>query len=89
MGRLDIMLSVCLCARFQGSPNESHLKAIKKIIKSVKHTTDFGLWYLKQSHFDLSAYTNSNFVGSESDMRSTTGASFFLGSCLVSWMCNK
>lgn len=85
----DIMLSVCLCARFQASPMELHLKVVKKIIKYVKHTTNFGLWYLKQTHFDLCAYTDSDFAGSKSDGKSTSGACFFLGSCFLSWMCKK
>lgn len=56
--RPDIMLSVCLCARFQDSSMESNLKVVKKINKHVKHITNFGLWYSKKTHFDLSAYTN-------------------------------
>lgn len=43
--RFDIMLSISLCAKFQASTKESHLKMVKKIIKYVKHTTNFGLWY--------------------------------------------
>jgi hypothetical protein len=36
--RLDVMFSVCMCARFQASPRESHLKAIKRILRYLKHT---------------------------------------------------
>lgn len=39
--RPDIILSVCLCARFQPNPMESHLKVVKKIIKCAKQTTNF------------------------------------------------
>jgi len=51
--RLDIMLSVCLCARFQANPKESHLTAIKRIFKYLLGTKDLGLWYLKRSCFEL------------------------------------
>lgn len=57
----DIMLRVCLCARVQASSMESHLKVLKKIIKYVKHTTNFGLWLSKQTHFDHSAYTDLDY----------------------------
>ena len=36
--RPDDMFSVCMCARFQASPRESHLKAIKRILRYLKHT---------------------------------------------------
>ena len=45
--RPDIMHSVCLCARYQSQPKETHLKAVKRIIRYVKHTSDYGLFYLK------------------------------------------
>ena len=43
--RPDIMFSVCLCARFQSCPKESHLCLVKSIIRYVKGTLDLGLWY--------------------------------------------
>jgi hypothetical protein len=41
--RLDVMFSVCMCARFQASPRESHLKATKRILRYLKHTENVGL----------------------------------------------
>ena len=41
--RPDVMFSVCMCARFQSSPRESHLKATKRILRYLKHTQDVGL----------------------------------------------
>ena len=43
--RPDIMFAVCLCARFQANPKESHMKALKRILKYVKGTQKLGLWY--------------------------------------------
>ena len=51
--RPDIMFSVCLCTRFQISPKESHLHAIKWIIRYVKGTLNFELYYPKYASFDL------------------------------------
>jgi hypothetical protein len=36
--RPDVMFSVCMCARFQASPRESHLKATKRILRYLKYT---------------------------------------------------
>jgi hypothetical protein len=43
--RTDIMLSVCMCARFQANPKEIHLRAVKRIMRYLVCTTKFGLWY--------------------------------------------
>ncbi|GJY05259.1 uncharacterized mitochondrial protein-like protein [Tanacetum coccineum] len=48
-----------------------------------------GIWYLKDSPFDLVAYTDSDYVGSSLDRKSTTGGCQFLGCRLISWMCKK
>ena len=40
--RPDVMFSVCMCARFQSSPRESHLKATKRILRYLKHTPNVG-----------------------------------------------
>ena len=45
--RPDVMFSACMCARFQSSPRESHLKATKRILRYLKHTPNVGLWYPK------------------------------------------
>ena len=45
--RSDIMLSVCMCARFQAAPKECHLVAIKRILRYLIHTPTLGLWYPK------------------------------------------
>jgi hypothetical protein len=51
--RQDIMLSVCMCARFQSDPKECHLVAVKRILRYLVHMACFGIWYPKGSTFDL------------------------------------
>jgi hypothetical protein len=51
--QLDIMLFVCICARFQANPKEVHLRAVKRIMRYLVYTPRFGLWYPKGSTFDL------------------------------------
>src|SRR5438105_14277347 len=45
--RPDIMLSVCMCARFQAAPKECHLVVVKRILRYLIHTPTLGLWYPK------------------------------------------
>jgi hypothetical protein len=87
--RLDIMLSVCMCATFQSDPKECHLVAIKRILRYLVSTPCFGIWYLKGSTFDLIGYSNSNNAGSKVDRKSTSGTCQFLGRSLVSWSSKK
>ncbi|GJZ10040.1 putative ribonuclease H-like domain-containing protein [Tanacetum coccineum] len=61
--RPDIMFVVCACARFQVSPKVSHLHAVKRIFRYLKGQPKLGLWYPKDSPFDLEAYTDSDYVG--------------------------
>ena len=61
--RPDVMISVCMCAIFQASPRESHLKATKRILRYLKHTQNVSLWYPKGAKFELVGYSDSDYVG--------------------------
>ena len=87
--RLDIMLRVCLCARYQANPMESHLIVVKRIIKYLKGTTNVGLWYLKGTSLNLTGFLNSYFASCKLDWKNTNGTCHLLGSSLVSWNCKK
>jgi hypothetical protein len=87
--RPDIMLSVCMCARFQADPKEVHLRAVKRIIRYLVYTPKFGLWYPKGSTFDLIGYSDANWTGCKIDRKSTLGTCQFLGRSLVSWVSKK
>ena len=87
--RPDIVLSVCLCARYQANPKESHLIVVKRIINYLKGTTNDGLWYPKGTSLNLIGFSDSNSVGCKLDRKSRTGTCHFLGSYLVSWNCKK
>ena len=71
--RPDIMFSVCMCAHFQANPKESHLSAIKRILRYLKHTPSIGLWYPKDASFTLLGYSDSDFAGCRVDRKSTSG----------------
>jgi len=83
------MFVVCLCARFQANPKESHLKAAKRVLKYLKGTTNVGLWYPSHSSIHLIGYSDSDFDGCKLDQKSTSGTCHLLGSSLISWHSKK
>ncbi|CAH9083075.1 unnamed protein product [Cuscuta europaea] len=87
--RPDIVFSTCLCARFQANPKESHLTAVRRILRYLKGTVNLGLWYPKHSGFDLVGYSDADFAGCRMDRKSTSGAVQFLGDKLVCWSSKK
>ncbi|GJR71506.1 putative ribonuclease H-like domain-containing protein [Tanacetum coccineum] len=87
--RPDIMFAVSACSRHQVTPLTSHLNAVKKIFKYLKGHPKLGLWYPKDSPFQLEAYSDSDYAGSHGDRKSTTGGCQFLGRRLISWQCKK
>jgi hypothetical protein len=87
--RPDIMLSVCMCARFQADPKEVHLRVVKRIMRYLVYTPKFGLWYPKGSTFDLIGYSDADWAGCKIDRKRTSGTCQFLGRSLVSWASKK
>ncbi|GJV03065.1 putative ribonuclease H-like domain-containing protein [Tanacetum coccineum] len=87
--RPDIMFVVCACARFQVTPKTSHLHDVKRIFRYLKGQPKLGLWYPRDSPFDLEAFSDSDYAGASLDRKSTTGGCQFLGKRLISWQCKK
>jgi len=85
--RPNIMFSVCLCARFQSNPKESHFTATKRILKYPQGTTNVGLWYQSEVSLNLVGY--SDFAGCKIDRKSTSGTCHLLVSSLISWHSKK
>ncbi|KAI3685594.1 hypothetical protein L6452_34843 [Arctium lappa] len=83
--RPDIMFLVCVCARFQVNPKQSHFQAVKRIFRYLKSQPRLGLWYPHDSPFDLLAYSDSDLGGANLDRKSTSGGCQFLGARLVAW----
>ncbi|KAK6151664.1 hypothetical protein DH2020_014299 [Rehmannia glutinosa] len=87
--RPDILHVVCLCARFQSNPKESHMSAVKRIFRYLKGTIQYGLFYPKNENFSLKGYSDSDDAGNIHDRKSTSRSCQFLGDCLVSWFSKK
>jgi hypothetical protein len=84
-----VMQAIGHVARFQAEPKESHVLAVKRIFRYLKGTEEFGLWYPKGKDLSLIAYIDADWASCIDDQRSTSGAGFYLGECLVSWVRKK
>ncbi|GJW41024.1 putative ribonuclease H-like domain-containing protein [Tanacetum coccineum] len=71
------------------NPKVSHLLAMKRIFKYLKSKPNLGLWYPRESPFDLEAFSDSDYGVSNLDRKSITGGCQFLGQRLISWQCKK
>nr|GEV71129.1 integrase, catalytic region, zinc finger, CCHC-type, peptidase aspartic, catalytic [Tanacetum cinerariifolium] len=88
--RPDIMLATCCCARSQAKLTEKHLTAVKRIFWYLKDTIHMGLWYSKETGFELTAFLDSDHAGCLDSRKSTSGGIQFLGGDkLVSWSSKK
>ncbi|GJV07788.1 putative ribonuclease H-like domain-containing protein [Tanacetum coccineum] len=87
--QIIMFASLVACSRHKVTPLTSHLNAVKKIFKYLKGQPNLGLWYPKDSPFQLEAYSDSDYAGSHGDRKSTTGGCQFLGRRLISWQCKK
>ena len=85
----DIAFGVGICSRFQSNPKVSHLNAIKRILKYVSGTNDYGLFYSKESNMSLARYSYADWAGNADDRKRTIGGCFYVGANLVIWMSKK
>ncbi|GKB09860.1 retrovirus-related pol polyprotein from transposon TNT 1-94 [Tanacetum coccineum] len=88
--RPDIVHATCYCARYQAKPTEKHLTAVKRIFWYLKDSINMGLWYPKDTGFELTAFSDSDHAGCLDSRKSTSGGIQFLGGDkLVSWSSKK
>nr|GEX33016.1 retrovirus-related Pol polyprotein from transposon TNT 1-94 [Tanacetum cinerariifolium] len=88
--RPDIKYATCYCARYQAKPTEKHLTAVKRIFRYLKDTIHMGLWYPKDTGFELTAFSYSDHAGCLDSRKSTSsGIQFLGGDKLVSWSSKK
>nr|GEY76393.1 putative ribonuclease H-like domain-containing protein [Tanacetum cinerariifolium] len=87
--RPDIVHTTCLCARYQAKPTEKHLKEVKRIFCYLRGTVNTGLWYSKDSGFELTRFLDADYTGCKDTFKSISGGAQFLGEKLVSWSSKK
>nr|GEV72685.1 uncharacterized mitochondrial protein AtMg00810-like [Tanacetum cinerariifolium] len=87
--RPDIVHATCLCARYQAKPTEKHLKKVKRIFRYLWGIVNTGLWYMKDSGFELTGFSDADYAGCKDTFKSTSGGAQFLGKKMVSWSSKK
>nr|GEY19795.1 uncharacterized mitochondrial protein AtMg00810-like [Tanacetum cinerariifolium] len=81
--RPDIVHATCLCARYQAKPIEKHLNEVKRIFHYLRGTINTGLWYTKDSGFELTGFLDADYAGCKDTFKSTFGGAQFLGEKLI------
>ncbi|KAL5843259.1 hypothetical protein ACOSQ4_009217 [Xanthoceras sorbifolium] len=84
--RPDILYTVGLVSRYMENPTTTHFKAAKRILRYIKGTIDFGLFYSISNDYKLVGYSDSDWGGDIDDRKSTSGLVFFMGNTAFTWM---
>jgi hypothetical protein len=87
--RTDICFVVNTLSQYLVEPRLVHLAVAKHVMRYLKGALDYGLCYTRYCDFKLYGYTDSDWVGSDSDRKSTSGCCFSLGSTMTSWHSKK
>ncbi|GJS52620.1 retrovirus-related pol polyprotein from transposon TNT 1-94 [Tanacetum coccineum] len=88
--RPNIVHETRYCTRYQARPTENHLKEVKRIFRYLKNTIHIGLWYPKDTGFELTTFSDSDHAGCLDTCKSTSdGIQFLGGDKLVSWLSKK
>lgn len=89
--RPDIAYAVGLASRFMEAPNNEHWAAVKRIIRYISGTVNYGCKFVGGNYSDMGllGYTDNDYGGDLVHRKSTTGVAFFLGSNLVTWTSQK
>ena len=83
--RPDLTYAVQQVCLHMHDPRESHLAALKRLLRYVRGTVDLGLVLHRSSSAELVVYINADWAGCPDTRRSTSGYAVFLGGNLVSW----
>ncbi|KAG8483480.1 hypothetical protein CXB51_023157 [Gossypium anomalum] len=87
--RPDIMFAVSLLSRFMHYYNEDHFRAAKRVLRYIKGTLSYGMYYNNARKLRLIGYTDSDWAGSKDDLKNTSGYAFTLGSAMFCWSSKK
>ncbi|GAU21703.1 hypothetical protein TSUD_242750, partial [Trifolium subterraneum] len=89
MSLVDITFVVGVCARYQAELKISYLTQVKRTLKYVNGTCDYGIMYTHGESTTLIGYCDADWAGSADDRKGTSGACFFLDNNLTSWFSKK
>jgi len=83
--RPDLAAAIGVVSRFLEHPGRPHWEAVKRILRYVQHTLDYGLVYKRQGSLESVGFTDADFAGCLDSRKSTTGWVFMLGGAAISW----
>ncbi|GJT56908.1 integrase, catalytic region, zinc finger, CCHC-type containing protein [Tanacetum coccineum] len=89
MDESDSMSTPMATARLDARPTVKHLKEVKRIFRYLRQSYNMGLWYPKDSGFELITYSDADHAWCHDDCKNTLGGLQFLGEKLVSWSSKK
>ena len=70
-------------------PRANHLLLVKRVLRYIRGTTDYGLTLYRRTSNKLLAYSDADWAGCPDTRRSTSGYCVFLGANLVSWSAKR
>ncbi|XP_039017071.1 uncharacterized mitochondrial protein AtMg00810-like [Hibiscus syriacus] len=88
--RPDLSLSVGKVAEFMHAPRVTHFAAVKRILRYLASTVNYGLLFSPSDNKALvSAFADADWGANLDDRRSVSGYGVFIGKCLVAWSSKK
>ena len=87
--RPDIAFSTQQLSQFMLSPNETHYKAVLRVIRYLKRSPGRGLFFPQSADLQIFGFSDADWGGCVDTRRSISGYCFFIGSSLVSWKSKK
>ena len=87
--RPDLSVTVSRLSQHMSKPNEDHWAAIKRVLRYLKGTLDFGLIFKRTENFELIGYSDADWAGDIETRKSTSGYVFLLGGNPISWTSKK
>ena len=83
--RPDICYVVGLVIRYMESPRQVHLQAVKRIMRYIKGTTTFGLFYSSSKKIEIVGYLDNDWGGDSDERKNTSGHCFMIGKTICLW----
>jgi hypothetical protein len=87
--RPDLAYSVGYISRFMEAPTTEHLADVKRVLRYIAGTLQFGCCYRRKKEAQLVGYSDSDLAGDIDTCKSTTGVVFFLGGNVITWQSQK
>ena len=89
LSRPDLTHAVNLVCQFMHQPGTSHFQAVKRILRYLQGTLDYGIRLLSHSSLNLYGFSDADWARCPDTHRSTTSYCIYLGANCISWASKK